>query len=47
MLKHMQGLLREMVDASTQTEDLDTTLAKIEPPVLEEEVTIKKRKRCD
>jgi hypothetical protein len=47
MLKHIQGLLQEMVDASTQTEDLDTTLAEIDLPVLKEEVTVKKRKRCD
>jgi hypothetical protein len=45
MLKYTQGLLREMVDTSTQTEDADTTLTEIEQPVLEEVVIIKKRKR--
>jgi hypothetical protein len=46
MLKYTQGLLREMVDTSTQTKDADTTLTEIEQPVLEEVVIIKKRKRC-
>ena len=45
-----QPLLREMVDASTQTEDADNadmTLTKIEAPVIEGEIASKKRKRCD
>jgi hypothetical protein len=36
-----------MVDASTQTEDADTTLIEIELPVIEGEVPNKKRKTCD
>jgi hypothetical protein len=42
----MQGLLREVVDVLTQTEDTDTMLTKIELPILEEWVHIKKRKRA-
>ena len=44
----MQGLLRQMTDASTQTEDPDSTLTDIEPPIFDEEVVpLKKRKRSD
>ena len=44
----LQGLLRQMTDASTQTKDPDSTLTNIEPPIFDEEVVpIKKRKRCD
>ena len=46
-LKVLQGLLREMVDASTQTDDPDTTLSEIEPPTVEDGVLRKKRKRSD
>lgn len=46
-IKCAQGLLREMVDVSTQTEDADTTLTEIEPPILEQNVCIRKRKRGD
>ena len=44
----MQGLLRQMTDTSTQTEDPDSMLPDIEPPIFNEEmVPIKKRKRSN
>ena len=44
----MHGLLRQMTDTFTQTEDSDSTLTNIEPPIFDEEmVPIKKRKRSD
>ena len=46
-LKVLQGLLREMVDASTQTDDPDTTLSEIKPPTVEDGVLRKKRKHSD
>ena len=46
-LKVMQGLFREMVDASTQTDDPDTTLSEIDPPTVEEGALRKKRKCSD